>query len=214
MDPLAGYPTDEELKNLAKSLEDVTLVKPAQHRLAEVFTLILRENFMNMPYRLWQGANKSNWTYHTAFVIRETAQTLGLDCVFETMGRLDALIQTPGEKPRVVLLAEWESDYRSVFGKDKELDKLWKGLSRKRYASALLLTYCPLDKYYSFVKEVVEYWQKRAVKRKYYSTLFLLVAVYGVVDSIEQFQFLRTIEIFSEEILLWNDLLYFQINLQ
>jgi len=206
MDPFAGCTTDEQLKNLVRNLKGVTSVKPAQHRLVEVFTLLFRENFMNMPYNLWQGTNKSNWTYHTAFAIRETARILSLNCIFETMGRLDALVETIGDNPRTVLLAEWESDYRSVFGKGQELDKLWRGLSRRRYAHAFLFTYCPSDEYYGFAKEVVEYWQRRAAKRKYCPILFLLVAIYEVVSAVEQLQFLRTIEIFPKEVLLWDDL--------
>ena len=210
MDPFNGYSVNEELKkNVEENLKEVTLVKQAEYRLAEVFTLAFRENFMNRPYHLWQkAASRSNWTYHTAFAIREAAQTLGLSCTFETMGKLDALIETAEKKPKTVLLAEWESDYQSVFGKGKELDKLWRGLSRKRYASALLFTYCPLDKYYSFIKDVVVYWQKRAARSKYPPSLFLPVVVYEVQGSDLVFQFIRTIEILPKEIVLWGDLYF------
>lgn len=199
-----GLPADEDLKKLEISLKGVTTVKPARHRLAELFVLLFREKFLYAPYHLWQGAGKSNWTYHTAFSIQETARTLGLNCIFETLGRLDALVETMNEKPRIVLLAEWESNHRSVFGKDKELEKLWKGLQRKRQAHALLLTHCPLDKYDDFTKNVVEYWQKKAAKRKYFPILFLLVAIYE--DSASLPQSLSTIEIFPKEVLLWDGL--------
>jgi hypothetical protein len=209
VDPFNGYSANKELENVEENLKGVTLVRQAQHRLAEVFTLVFGENFMNRPYHLWQEpANRSNWTYHTAFAIRETAQTLGLACIFETMGKLDALIETIEKKPRTVLLAEWESDYQSVFGKGKELDKLWKGLSRKRYACALLFTYCPVDKYYSFIKDVIEYWQKKATKSKYPSSLFLPVVVYEAKGSDLVFQLIRTIEILPKEIVLWDDLYF------
>lgn len=205
MNPVPGFPTDEVVKETERNLEGVTSVVPVQHRWAESFALVFRENFLNMPsYTLMSGASKSNWTHHTAFEIRETAEILGLSCVFETMGKLDATIYTGGDPNKVVLMAEWESDCQTVFGEGRELDKLWKGVRHNKDAHALLFTYCPQNKYYDLLKQVVEFWQGRSAKVKNASSLFLLVVT---LDSTQgQIDLVRTTEILPDKVLLWDDL--------
>jgi hypothetical protein len=203
---LQGLPSDEALKAVESSLKGVTPVVPGYHRWAELFVLVFRENFMNLPYRLWQGASTSNWTYHTAFEIRETAEILGLDCVFETMGKHDAIVQTPEAKPRVTLVAEWESDYTTVFGKGQEIAKLWKDTSRRQDAHAMLFTYCPSDKYSSFLKQVVRDWQGRLANAKRSPSLFLLVVLYQSESSFRWYDVCRATEILRDQVKLWYDL--------
>lgn len=203
---ILGLPTDEALDELQKNLSGLSPVSPVQHRLTERFVLILREHFLDMPLSLMEVANKSNWTYHTAFKIGETARLLGLKYIFETAGKLDALIETPEERPQPVLFAEWESDYRSVFGASKELDKLWKGTSKKRDTDALLLTYCPVTKYDGFIRDVVQFWQARAIKAKFAPTLYLIVALTKLDGRVEQLTQICTLEILSSEVRLWDTL--------
>jgi hypothetical protein len=129
-----GYSLNKHWKQIEDKLAGTAVVKPARHSLAQLFTLVFRKRFVaRAPAgQLRNGeyvATRSNWSYHTAISVHSAAWTLNLSCRFEVMGRLDAVIETPEEKPRVVLLAEWEWDHKDVFGKGKELDKLVKGLS-------------------------------------------------------------------------------------
>ena len=39
-------------------------------------------------------------------------------------GKRDAIIETKGEAPEVLVVAKWEGDYHDVFGPGKELEKL------------------------------------------------------------------------------------------
>jgi len=205
---------DKALSQLKASLRDITSVEATIHPAAEVFTLIFCEAFASdqLEHQLENerlGATRSNWTYHTAFAIKRTAQIMGLSCRFEAMGRLDAVIETVEEKPRIAILAEWEWDYQDIFDKGKELEKLWKGTSGLKYGNALLFTYCPLNEYEDFVKSVIEYWQGRAVKKKNPPLLFLPVVVFKG-DSFREFQFMRIVEIHPRKVKLWNDV-YFSL---
>jgi hypothetical protein len=201
-----GDPSNEALKAVESSLKGVTSVVPGYHGWAELFALVFRENFMRMPYRLSLGASTSNWTYHTAFEIRETAEILGLDCVFETMGKHDAVIQTFDANPRVTLVAEWESNYQTVFGDGQEIDKLWRDTSRRQDAHAMLFTYCPSDKYSSFLKRVVQDWQGRLANAKRSPSLFLLVVLYQSDSSSRWYDICRATEVLRDQVKLWYDL--------
>ncbi len=201
---------NEAFSKRRENLKDVTSAMPTIYTLAEVFNQIFCEMLLSEPPEHQfedelQGASRSNWTYHTAFAIKRTAQTMQLSCRFETRGRLDAVIETYEEKPSVVLLAEWEWDHKSIFGKGKELEKLWKGTSNLQNANALLFTYCPTNEIDDFEKAVIEYWQKQASRRgKGYPILYLNTAVYKIDSSIEVIQSFDTIEVHAEGIKVWS----------
>ena len=199
-------PLDYNLNKLRTSLSDLSPVIAVQHRLSERFTLLFREQFADIPFDTTQPRNKSNWTHHTYFAIRTTAKALALDCTFETMGRLDAVIETFSEYPGVILLAEWESDAFSVFGSGNELEKLWSGVNEHDHADAFLFTYCPLDSLYDFTKQVVEFWQGRESARQKQPSLFLTVVALGRIGRHEHFPFMRTIEISPTTVALWYDI--------
>lgn len=210
MDPLEEF--NKALSQLKENLKGITPVEAVTHTAAEVFVLIFCEAFAsNAPeYQLENemlGASRSNWTYHVAFAIKRTALIMRLNCRFEAMGRLDAVIETVEKKPTIVLLAEWEWDYQDIFDKGKELEKLWEGTRNLRYGNALLFTYCPFNEHDDFVKAIVEYWQRRAIKKRDPPLLFLLIVIYKG-DSLREFQFIRTIEIHPKEVKLWDDVYF------
>jgi hypothetical protein len=106
-----------------------------------------------------------------------------------------------------VLVAEWEADYNDIFGRGKELEKLWRELKNSPSADGLLLTYCPTNEYFKFVSRVLEDWQKRSFVSR--SSLYLLVIGYKQQRHDQLFEYLRTIEIAPNEVILWDDLLFF-----
>jgi hypothetical protein len=205
-----GYSLNKHWKQIEDKLAGTAVVKPARHSLAQLFTLVFRERFVaRAPAgQLRNGeyvATRSNWSYHTAISVHSAAWTLNLSCRFEAMGRLDAVIETPEEKPQVVLLAEWEWDHKDVFGKGKELDKLVRGLRALRGAHGFLFTYCPVEEYLGFIQAVVDYWQSKTAKRKH-SVLYLPALVYDKERSTLAFRYMRTVEVSGNHIVLWDDI--------
>jgi len=92
------------------------------------------------------------------------ARILNLNCNFEVEGRFDGVVETiieqEGEKPQIVLFAEWESNYdKKIF--DEELEKIWNRLKNNSSADGFLLTYCPTQEYFNFVSGVLQFWQKK-----------------------------------------------------
>ena len=194
------------ITELENALKPITETKIQPFCLSATFTLFFMELFWTKPPVLSASAlNQSNWTYHTAFSIKKAADTLGLDCIFETMGRLDAVIQIPSENPQPILFAEWEAKYKSVFGKGKELEKLWQGAAQNQGANALLITYCPLDEYGSFLHDVAAYWQNKDKRRKRRPTLFLVTILYQVDKNINAFHTISGTEIHKEGVKIWGD---------
>lgn len=201
-------PVDYNLKRLEGYLSGISTVVGVQHRLSERFVQLFRENFFDLPFSSSTPINTSNWTHHTYFAIRTTAKALFLDCTFETMGRLDAVIETTSEYPGVILLAEWESKAFSVFGANNELDKLWTGVNQYEHADAFLFTYCSLDNLFDFTKKVVEFWQSKNSTRQNPRSLFLTIVVTRRIGRIDEFIFMRSIEIRPTVVLLWYDLAF------
>jgi hypothetical protein len=161
-----GFAVNQHLAAFQSGLRSTTRVKAATHSLSELLTLLFREQlWANLPAGQLKGdcyiASRSDLTYHIALAIQVAAGLLRLTTRFEAMGRLDAVIETLHKEPRVVLLAEWEWDYQSVFGPGQELDKLWSGLQSFRGADALLFTYCLETEYFDFAKRVVQFWQDK-----------------------------------------------------
>jgi len=208
MEPIEEF--DEAFGKFRENMKDVTSATPVIHTSAEVFNQIFRHILWSEPpgrqsEEEVQGASRSNWTFHIAFAIKRAAQIMNLSCRFETRGRLDAVIETIEEKPRVVLLAEWEWDPKSIFGKGKELEKLWKGTSNLQHANALLFTYCPASETGDFVKAVTAYWQERAARRKKgHPILYLNIAVYNRDSSVEVIEFIGMIEVHAEGVKVWG----------
>ena len=203
---------EELLKDLRSYFEGITSVESYERKITRDFVTIFLEIFVsNAPsYPLEQnqfGANRSNWTYHTAFTIKKTCEILSLNCKFETEGRLDAVIEAFDQEGNsiCVFFAEWEWDYLDIFGKGKELEKLWEGTHKLQYANALMFTYCPIDKYFDFLKQVTEYWQQKIDKMQDYPRLFLVTVLHSGT-SFREFQNVRTVEIDAEQINLWYDL--------
>jgi hypothetical protein len=206
----AGYGINKHLKEVQQKLKDTSAVSSATHVLSELFALVFRERFVaSGPAGKFEReeyvASRSNWTYYTALSVHAAAQALNLSCRFEVLGRLDAVIETREAKPQVILLAEWESDYRDLFGKGKELSKLLGGVKAHKGADALLFTYCPENQYLDFAKAVVEYWQGKLPARSH-AVLYSLTFLYEQKRPLHFFQCLRTMQVPRREVLLWDDI--------
>ncbi len=199
-------PIPGNLERLRECLTGLSQVSGVQHRTSEEFVSLFLHNFCDFPLAINESLNKSNWTHHVYFAIRSTAKTLYLCCTFETMGRLDAVIETVDKYPGVVLVAEWENEARSIFGEHKELEKLWAGTNQHQRADAFLLTYCPAEDLLDFTRKVVEYWRTQSTSRKTYPSLFLVVVVYKREKRNHKFMFIRTQEITQSSLFLWHDL--------
>jgi hypothetical protein len=63
-----------------------------------------------------------------------------------------------------LIACEWEYDGDNIFGKGKELDKLWKSSSKCN--SALLITYCEKGNFQEYSSKVIDYWMKKCKGRK------------------------------------------------
>ena len=193
------------INDLEASLATVTETKVMPFNLSSIFTLFFMQFFWyKWPILSNTILNQSNWTYHTAFSIKRATEALGLDCVYETMGRLDAVIQLPGEPPQTILYAEWEARYQSVFGEGKELDKLWQGASQNQGANALLITYCPLEEYGPFLRDITEYWQNKDKRRKKRPVLFVVTILYQVNKNLHAFHTISGTEIHKEGVKIWG----------
>lgn len=200
-------PLDANLEQLAQLLSGKSSVISVQHRLSETFTRLFRVNFFDLPIisTLNTQPNRSNWTQHTYYAIRTTAKALYLSCIFETMGRLDAVIETVSDYPGVILVAEWESDAFTVFGQGRELEKLWLAVENHKHADAFLFTYCPLNSLSEFITRTADFWQSQTNLRETFPKLFLTVIATRRVIRDEQFIFMRTLEIDAEVVGLWHD---------
>lgn len=201
-------PLQQNIERLQESLNGISKVRGIQHRLSESFVLHFLSHFVDTPLTSSNSLSKSNWTHHVYFAIRSAAKALYLGCTFETMGRLDAVIDTMSDYPGVILIAEWESNPLSIFGENNELEKLWNGTHQHHNADAFLLTYCSIEGLEEFTKRVVEFWQPRKSVRENFPSLFLLTIAYKQEKRVQKFLFIRSLEITASEVLLWHDLAY------
>lgn len=194
---------------LSQALSDVTAVKVRHFFTSDIFALRFMENFLSdTPGALSQNqaASQSNWTYNTAISVKNTASQLGLNCIFEAMGRLDAVISTYDDEPEILLFAEWEAKHKTVFGQGKELDKLWQNASQHEKADAFLFTYCPEIQYTTFLKSVAADWQGKESQSNRRPILYLITWVYERVSNIDRLQYMSTIEIHQGGVKVWGDL--------
>jgi|GEM_PF-6133211 len=199
-------PLPDNIENLQKVIGNTCKVIGVRHRLSENFVLLFLDYFAETPLSSSQNLSKSNWTHHVYFAIRSAAKTLYLGCTFETQGRLDAIIDTLNDYPGVILLAEWESEPSSIFGKDNELEKLWSGVQQYPEADGFLLTYCRVEKLNDFIKQVAHYWQSQISARENPPSLFLIVIAYEQDKRNHKFLFVRSLEVSSSTLYLWHDL--------
>ncbi len=152
-----------------------------------------------------RGASRSNWTYHTALSLAQTAKMFGLICKFETQGKRDAIIEMP-DPPQVMLVAEWEWDYRDIFGKGKELEKLRESCKQFPQAQAFLLTYCPQDEYVEYLEQVAKYWMEPSKSRKKNAPwLYFHAVIFNEEGTFRVFDRLRSVAIGTKAIQVWND---------
>lgn len=198
-------PIPSNIEKLQEALGNTCKVIGVQHRLSENFVSLFLDYFAETPLSLNENLSKSNWTHHVYFAIRSAAKTLYLGCTFETMGRLDAVIDTLNDYPGVILVAEWESDSSSIFGKNDELAKLWNGAQQHPEADGFLLTYCTVEKLNDFIKQVTQYWQSQTNARENPPSLFLVVIAYEQEKRNQKFLFVRSLEISSTTLFLWHD---------
>lgn len=203
-------PLQRNLERLQHCLESITSVVGVQHRLSETFVSLFLSNYFDLPPTVNEALNISNWTHHTYFAIRSTAKLLGLLCTFETMGRLDAVIDTGDGYPGIILVAEWETNAQSIFGEHRELEKLWTAANREPYADAFLFTYCPVESLYEVTRRIVEFWQGRESSRETPPSLFLIVVATRHEKRTTTFLFVRTVEIQKSVVYLWHDLGFVQ----
>ena len=199
-------PLSRNLEKLQGCLADVSPVVGVQHRISEMFVALFLENYADIPVSVEEAINWSNWTHHTYYAIRSTAKLLGLICTFETMGRMDAVIQTMDEYPGIILAAEWETNALSIFGEHRELDKLWTAADAQAHADAFLFTYCPIESLYDVTRKVVEFWQGKESSRESPPSLFMTTVAHRRVKRSNQFVFVRTMEVRKSAVQLWHDL--------
>ena len=197
------------ISTLTQALSDTTSIKVKPFFTSEIFSLLFMYNFFSdAPGTISQNqsATQSNWTYHTAISVKKTANLMGLNCVFEAMGRLDAVICTYDDEPETLLFAEWEANYHSIFDQGKELDKLWQGAIQHNKADAFLFTYCPQNEYPTFLKSIVAYWQGKDKPCKRRPVLYLITWVYERINNIDKFQYMSAIEIHQDGVKIWGNL--------
>lgn len=197
---------EAKLKHLAK-------VRQLPFDITFIFSVLFVEIFWNdtPSYHLSPGvfgATRSNWTYHTASAISQTCEILNLTYKFEALGKRDAIIETKGEFPEIILAAEWEWDYDDIFGAGKELDKLKITCQKNPTAYAFLLIYCPISKYLNHLEKIAEYWISETAADEQAPTLFLHTVIFEEKGKSREFQRLKTVMIHSTGIDVWNDLIW------
>jgi len=174
-----------------------------------IFMLMFRELFFNNDSdnntSNESGAiTASNWTYIIAYSFLTAAKVMNLKCIFEAEGKRDAVIKTNDDKPESVLFCEWEWNYKSVFGKGNELEKLHMSTKKSKMAIAFLFTYVPEQEYNDYINKVNEYWRKKYAKGTFHP-LTLMTVLFNPSHGIREFSYLRTCTIFNDVVQFWED---------
>ena len=190
-------------KNLSEILEQ-------DHARHDLFNLIFREYFIgNIPSFIQPdgsfGASRSNWTYHTAFAMKEAANIMGYDCKFEVNGKRDGIIVSRTKKPEELIVAEWEWDQADVFGKGKELDKLWESTKKSKTAEAMLFTYCQKHQLNEFTDKICQFWKSKA-KNIEDPGLYLHLIVHESAIN-RKILYYRLLFLLANKIAIWPDML-------
>lgn len=196
------------LINTFKTLKNVMSVDFLLNTPASIFAVIFREVFLNTDsdYQLSDGtfgASRANWTYTIAYSFLTTAKIMGYDCIFETEGKRDAVVRRK-DLSETILFSEWEWDYKDVFGKGKEIDKLIKSVKKDKAANGFLFTYVPQQEYVDYLKKVADYWQKK--NNKYEDPpLIFMTALFDHAKGMRNITILRTCTIYNDNIVFWED---------
>lgn len=177
-----------------------------------IFILLFRELFYNHDSdnntSNESGAiTASNWTYIISYSFLTVAKAMNLKCIFEAEGKRDAVIKTNYEKPESILFCEWEWNYKSVFGRANELDKLITSTKKSKMAIAFLFTYVPEKEYNDYINKVIEYWRKKYTKGTFHP-ITLMTVLYNQSHGIREFCYLRTCTIFNDVVQFWEDKQY------
>ncbi|MCS6832534.1 MAG: hypothetical protein NZ521_03080 [Flammeovirgaceae bacterium] len=201
---------NESYENTRDKIGYLSRINEINHSESEIFVIVFRELFIGksplyIDIKGKRDAMASNWTYHTAFCLKEAAELLWLDCQFEVEGRRDGIIVSRENPPVAKIIIEWEWDYLEVFERGKQLEKIINTVKKyKDCTSALLLTFCPLENFADFSQRVVAHWQKEqslADKNFYLCAALTLPSP----EKKEFFVTLRTLEIYKEQVFLWED---------
>lgn len=197
----------EKLKSALRPLARVTDVRHDNDAFCLTFARIFASETPN--YDLGNGligATRSNWTYHTASAIGQTAKAFGYTCKFECSGKRDAVIETRDEEPEVLLFAEWEWDYLDIFGKGKELEKLRNSCRGIGTADAFLLVYCPVDSLAEYSTQILTYWQKAFSRNNTPPVLYVNTIVFSASKTTREFVNLVLIAIHSQDVWIMSSL--------
>jgi hypothetical protein len=201
---------DESFELTKTKLQNVLNTNEMNHGETEIFIMVFRELFIGKsPFYVdikgKRDSAASNWTYHTAFCLREAAELLWLDCQFEVEGKRDGIIVSRDKPPQAKLIVEWEWDYLEVYERGKELDKVIQNLKKyKDCTTALLLIFCPLDKFPEFSQRVATIWTKDTPSPVH--NLYVCAALtLPDPEKKDFFVTLRTVELYKDNIFLWED---------
>ena len=147
-----------DLKKRLPKTSVVDLAECLSYRLVSVFRELVLRDIFDYPN---QTLSRSNFTYHIATALKESAKIVGLGCRFEAMGRRDAVVETTEGDPYPIAFLEWEWQFSDVFGAGKELEKLYQSVREYDLADAVLLTFCPQEEYLSFLLKIIQFWQSK-----------------------------------------------------
>lgn len=190
-------------------LKHLTTVSHLDFDITHTFSELFVELFWNETpnYELSEGvfgATRSNWTYQTAIAIAQTCKILDLNCRFEAHGKRDAIIELKNPV-QVQLVAEWEWDYESIFGKGKELEKLKTTCIANPTANAFLLVYCPNSKYLDYLARIAEDWILDSNLAEQAPVLFLHTVIFEDKKGHREFLRMKTVVIHNTGIDVWGD---------
>lgn len=207
-----GEPSFENVHKydrIEAKLKHLTTVSHLDFDISHTFSELFVELFWNETpnYELSEGvfgATRSNWTYQTAIAIAQTCKILDLNCRFEAHGKRDAIIEfkNPVE---VLLAAEWEWDYESIFGKAKELEKLKTTCRANPTANAFLLVYCPNSRYLDYLTRIAEDWILDTDMAEQAPVLFLHTVIFEDKKGHRAFLRMKTVTIHNTGINVWGD---------
>jgi len=193
----------QKLSSIAK-FEDLRLDNDAFNlTFARIFAIDLPEYALGKGM---YGASRSNWTYHTASAMGQTAKVFGYTCKFETAGKRDAVFETRDDPPRPVIVAEWEWDYLDIFGPKKELEKLRDTCKACPEMDALLLVYCPMVEVPDYLYRITQFWQENFTGSAEQPMLYIHTVVFELDGTSRTLIELVTIAVAADHVWLMSSL--------
>ena len=197
----------KELKKVAEFLEKSGHAVSYEMNFPGIlFIQIFREQISSTILNTFEEVSRSNWTYNIAFAFLNTAKSMNFQIRFEAEGKRDAIVQSYPDangKLTTILAAEWEWDSNDVFGKDKEIEKLYRS-SKTHDCEALLFTYVESQEYQNFLIKTIETWRSLSRGNKNLA-MFLCVITFKKEPGLRRFEAIRTVEIGPEDIRIWED---------